>query len=59
MPNIEDDNNQGEINTNHRKYNPDDNDYQNFILMLIVTIQKDAPKHKLLLVNPVIYFSIN
>ena len=30
MSNIEDDNNQGEINTNHRKYNADDDDISEF-----------------------------
>ena len=33
--------------------------YHNFILMLIMTIQKDIPKQKLLLVNPAIHLSIN
>ena len=30
MSNIEDNNNQGERNTNYRKYNPDDNDILEF-----------------------------
>ena len=30
MSNIEDDNNQGEINVNHRKYNADDDDISEF-----------------------------
>ena len=59
MSNVEDDNNQGEINVNHRNDNDDDMVYQNFILMLIVTIQKNVPTHKLPFGNPVIHFSIN
>ena len=30
MPIVEDDNNQGEINVNHRKYNADDDDISDF-----------------------------
>ena len=52
MSNVEDDNNQGEINTKHRNYNADNDDVSEFYT-------NDVPKHKLLLVNPAIHFLIN
>ena len=57
--NIEDDNNQGEINTKHRKYNADDDDILELHNNVNSDNSEDRSRIQLLLVNPAIMFSLN